>query len=115
MNVVVTIARWLGRALVLGAVYVLACAFFFPQGVQFLNPLVCADTLELDNAAYRPPPEPDNERLQLVCTSPEATESAAAKVFLVAAGSAAAGFALVYVAQRRSQVRAHIPGGPTIR
>ncbi len=115
MNAFATACRWLGRALILGAVYVLVCAFFFPQGVQFLNPVVCADTLELDNAAYRPPEEPDNERLELVCTSPEATESAAQKVFLTVAAATAAGLALLFVAQRRSGVRARVPTGPTIR
>ncbi len=108
------LARWLGRALVLFAPYVLVCAFFLPEGVQFLNGVACPPTLELANARYTPPGQPDNERLELVCTSPEASQSAAQPILLIAAGSLAAGLALVYVAERRLAPRARIPGGPPV-
>ena len=115
MHVFATICRWAGRALVLGAIYVLVCAFFLPQGIQFLNPIACPDTLELDNARYSPASQPDNERLELVCTSPEASESAARAIGLIVAGSVACGLALIYVAERRSQPRLRAPSGPGLR
>jgi hypothetical protein len=111
----VFLCRWLGRLLILGAVYVLVCAFFLPQGIQFLNPVACPETLELDNARYSPPSQPDNERLELVCTSPDASESAAQPIGLVVVGSIALGLALLYVAQNRSQHRLRAPAGPTLR
>lgn len=111
----VFVCRWTGRLLVLGAVYVVVCAFFLPQGIQFLNPLACPDTLALDNARYSPPSQPDNQRLELVCTSSEASESSARAIGLISASALAAGLALLYVAQRRAQPHLRIPGGPPVR
>lgn len=109
------LCRWLGRILILGAVYVLVCALFLPQGIQVLNPVACPDTLELDNARYRPPSQPDNERLEVVCTSPEASKSATQPIGLIVVGAVAAGLALLYVAENRSHPRLHAPSGPTLR
>ncbi len=115
MHVFATVCRWLGRLLILFSVYVLVCAFFYPQGIQFLNPVACPDTLELDNARYSPPSQPDNERLELVCTSRDASESAARSIGLIVVGSIAVGLALLYVAERRSHPRARVPTGPPLR
>lgn len=110
-----SICRWTGRILILGAIYVVVCAFFLPQGIQFLNPLACPETLELDNARYSPPSQPDNQRLELVCTSPDGSESAARAIGLIAVSAVAAGLALLYVAQRRAQPQVRLPGGPPVR
>lgn len=109
------LARWIGRALVLFAPYVLVCAFFLPGGIQFLNGVACPSGLELSNSRYTPANAPDNERLELVCTSAQATQSAAHPILLVAAGSLAAGLALVYVSERRLRPRVLLPSGPTLR
>jgi hypothetical protein len=114
VHVFATACRWIGRALILGAIYVLVCAFFLPQGIQFLNSAACPKTLELDNARYSPPGEPDNERLELVCTSSEASQSAARSIGLIVAGSVAVGLALLYVAQRRSTPTIRVPSGPPV-
>lgn len=115
MHALATACRWIGRILILLAVYILVCAFFYPTGIQFLNPVACPETLELDNARYSPPSQPDNERLELVCTSPDASESAARSIGLIVVGTVAVGLGFLYVAQRRSQVRARVPSGPPVR
>jgi hypothetical protein len=112
---VATGLRWLGRLLVLAAPYVLVCAFFLPAGVQFLNPVVCPEGLELDNARFGGRFQPDNERLELVCTSPTASVSAAREVLLVAVGLVAAGLACFALAQRVGRDRIRGPASPALR
>jgi len=109
------VLQWVGRLSVVGAIYVLVCAFFLPAGVQFLNPLVCTPGLELDNARYSGPFEPDNQRLELVCTSTVGSTSAAQKVFLIAATMVASGLGAIYLSSKFLRKRQLIPGGPPIR
>lgn len=107
--------RWAGRIFVLLAVYVLVCSLFLPAGVQVLNPIACPEGLELDNARYALPNGPDNSRLELVCTSPEYSQSAAAKIALVVVGFLTLGLIAVYFSDRLRRGHFRAPQGPTIR
>ena len=109
-NALATSARWAGRALILFAIYVLVASFFLPSGVQFLNPVVCPDNLELNNARMRPAGFPDDEKLEVVCTSTTYSENALPRILLLSAGSVAVGLGFLYVAQRLSRPRYLLPG-----
>ena len=112
-NVLATAARWAGRALILFGVYVLVASFFLPSGVQFLNPVVCPDNLELNNARMRPAGFPDDEKLEVVCTSTTYSENALPRILLLMAGSIAVGLGFLYVSQRLSRPRYLMPGSPS--
>jgi hypothetical protein len=79
----VTILRWTGRVLVVAAAYVTVCALFFPEGIAVLEPMVCPDGLALDNERYRPAFARGDGKLEVVCTSATATESAFGRLALV--------------------------------
>ncbi len=109
-----TFLRWAGRILILLAALILVAAFFLPDAVQPLNPLVCPANTELANARYVPPGAPDNAELELVCTSATFTESAAKKVLIVVGGLGASGLVALWFSTRvrqrpttRPQVPAH--------
>ena len=106
------VLRWSGRILLLLAAFVLVASFFLPDAVQPLNPLVCPTNTELSNARYSLPGGPDNQRLELVCTSSTYTESAAQKVLLVVAGLAAFGLLALWFSDRvlrRPTTRPSVP------
>lgn len=104
--------RWIGRGLVLLAIFVVVCSLFLPQAVQPLSSAVCREGLELDNSRYVPPFAADDGKLELVCTGPDGTESAASKILLIAASLTAAGLALIYLADRTGRDRYLAPTGP---
>ncbi|MCB0971198.1 MAG: hypothetical protein KDA97_06725 [Acidimicrobiales bacterium] len=108
-------ARWSGRALILFGIFVLVASFFLPAGVQFLNPLVCPDNLELNNARKLPAGLPDDEKLEVVCTSTTYSENALPRILLVTAGSIAVGLGFLYVAQRMDRPRYLAPGTTATR
>jgi hypothetical protein len=85
--------------LILAAIYVVVASLFFPEGVQFLNPVVCPADTELSNGAYALPGGPNDAKLELVCTSPTYTASVGPKVLMVAAGLLAAGVAVQYLSR----------------
>ena len=105
-----TTARWIGRGLILLGVFVLIASFFLPSGVQFLNPVVCPDNLELNNARMRPAGFPDDEKLEVVCTSTTYSENALPRILLFTAGAVAVGLGFIYVAQRMGRPRYLRPG-----
>lgn len=109
-----TTLRWIGRILILFAPYVVMCALFLPQGIQFLNPALCPPGLELDNARYAGPHRSNDAKLELVCTGPEATQAAAAKIALVAVGSITLGLVFLYFSQRAERQRMYRPTGPPL-
>ncbi len=86
--------------MVLLAIYIVAASLFFPEGVQALNPVVCPEDTELDNARYALPGRPDNGKLEIVCTSDTYTETVGAQVLGVAAGVAALGLVCFYVSRQ---------------
>ena len=94
------VLRWCGRLFILLAIFILVASFFLPDAVQPLNSVACPDGTELDNARYSLPGRPDNARLELVCTSPTYTESAAHKVLLIVIGLGTAGLVSLYASQR---------------
>ena len=108
-------ARWSGRALILFGIFVLVASFFLPAGVQFLNPLVCPDNLELNNARKLPAGLHDDEKLEVVCTSTTYSENALPRILLVTAGSIAVGLGFLYVAQRMDRPRYLAPGTTATR
>jgi hypothetical protein len=110
-----TLLTWIGRILVLGAPYLLVCSFFFPAGVQFLNPVVCDDGLAIDNVRFGGRFDAGDDRLELVCTSATASVSAARSVLLLSAALVAGGLACFYVAQRLAHPPMRGPTGPTLR
>jgi len=95
-----TFLRWAGRILILLAALILVASFFLPDAVQALNPLVCPDGTELSNSRYTSPGAPDNERLELVCTSATYTESAAQEVLVVVGGLAVLGIVALWFSTR---------------
>lgn len=107
-----TVIRWVGRLMVLLAIFVVVCSLFLPEAVQPLGSVICPEGLELDNSRYVPPFAADDGKLELVCTGPERTESAASKVLLVAASLTAVGLALIYLADRSGRDRYLAPSGP---
>jgi uncharacterized membrane protein YphA (DoxX/SURF4 family) len=92
--------RWIGRGLILVAIYVALCSMFFPSGIEPLSDVVCPSGTELDNAAYALPGRPDAPKLEVVCTSPAYTESAGADVALVVGSLAAVGLGALLVSGR---------------
>lgn len=110
-----TVVQWLGRILILAVPYVLVCAFFLPAGIQFLNPVVCPEGLELDNARFGGRFQAGNERLELVCTNANASVSAAQDILLLVGLLLVSGLACFWVAQRVGRQRMHAPAGPTLR
>lgn len=107
--------RWIGRGLIALAIYVLVASLFFPSGIQSLNSIACPAGLELDNSRYTLPNGPDSERLELVCTSPNATQSAARDIALIVAALVVVGLAAIYLGERMGHPRMRVPDGPTIR
>lgn len=97
------VLRWTGRALVVAAPLVLVCALFLPQAIEPLSPVICPDGFDLDNRRTSGAFEGDNNRLELVCTSPTASESAAQRVLLFCAIVLATGLAALYLSQRFTQ------------
>jgi hypothetical protein len=109
-----TLLLWCGRLFVLLAVLILVAALFLPDAVQPLNSVVCPTGTELANARYTPRGAPNNEKLELVCTSPTYTESAARMIMLVVGGLAVVGIFSIWFSTRlrqrpmtRPQVPAH--------
>jgi hypothetical protein len=109
------VLRWTGRFFILLAVFILVCSLFLPSAVQPLNPLVCPDGTELDNARYALPGGPDNARLELVCTSAGHTESAAKKVLLVAISLVVVGLVALYFSERMVRPKYRAPSTPQMR
>jgi hypothetical protein len=109
-----TLLRWLGRILILLAIFVLIASLFLPSSVQALNPLVCPDGTELDNHVYNAPGTAEDQELDLVCTSKSYTESAARKVFLVVGGLVVVGLGSLYVSQRLSRQQFRRPSTPPL-
>jgi hypothetical protein len=106
------ILRWTGRGLILLAVFILVASLFLPDAVSPLSPLVCPDGTELSNARYTPPRAPENEKLELVCTSASYTESAAKPVLGVVVGLIAVGTIAIWIASsmiRKPVVRPQVP------
>ena len=110
-----TSARWLGRGLILLGAFVLVASLFLPSGVQFLNPALCPDNLELNNARKRPSGFPDDEKLEVVCTSTTYSENALPRILLFTAGSVAVGLGFLYLAQRMGRPRYLGPGQTPVR
>lgn len=109
------VLRWSGRFFILLAAFILVASFFLPDAVQPLNPLACPEGTELDNARYSLPGRPDNARLELVCTSPTYTESAARKVLLIVISFVALGLVALYFSQRLIRPRVQRPNVPQMR
>lgn len=106
------VLRWTGRGLILLAVFVLVASLFLPDAVSPLNSVVCPEGTELDNARYTPPRAPANEKLELVCTSPTYTESAARPVLGVVVGLIAVGTIAIWAGSamaRKPVVRPQVP------
>ena len=110
-----TFLRWSGRILLLLAALILVASFFLPDAVQPLNPLVCPAGTELDNSRYAIPGGPDNEKLELVCTSATYTESAAKKVLVVIGGLGAFGLLALWFSTRVTQHPTTRPNVPAHR
>jgi hypothetical protein len=107
-----TFLRWSGRLLILLAALILVGALFLPDAVQPLNPLVCPEGTELANSRYTPRGAPDNEQLELVCTSRDQTESAAQKVLVIIGVLIVAGTVALWFSTRvrqRPMVRPDVP------
>jgi uncharacterized membrane protein YphA (DoxX/SURF4 family) len=102
--------RWLGRGLILLAIYVALSSLFFPEGVQPLSDVVCPAGTELDNGAYALAGRPDEPKLEVVCTSPSYTESAGADVALVVASLVAVGLGALFLSGRMPRM-AHRSAG----
>ncbi len=92
--------RWIGRGLILLAVYVAVSSLFFPQGIEPLSDVVCPSGTELDNGAYALQGRPDEPTMEVVCTSPTYTESAGADVALVVASLVVVGLGALFLAGR---------------
>lgn len=107
--------RWAGRAFILLAVYIGVCSLFLPAGVQWLNPVACPKGLELDNARYTLPNAPNNAKLELVCTSPTYTQSAAQKIILIAVVLVTLGLISLYFSERIPRHRHRVPTGPPVK
>lgn len=105
-----TTLRWVGRILIVAAAYVTVSAVFFPAGIAPLEGVVCPAGTTLDNERYRPPFARGEGKLEVVCTSPDLTESAFGKLALVVVSLVALALAAFYVAQRRSREHYRIPG-----
>jgi hypothetical protein len=97
---------------VLAAIYVVVASLFFPEGVQFLNPVVCPADTELSNGAYALPGRPDDAKLELVCTSPTSTTSVGPQVLAVAGGLLLVGVAVQYLS--RWLLLRYPPRNPTV-
>lgn len=110
-----TILRWTGRILILLAALVLVASLFLPDAVQPLNPIVCPNGTELDNSRYTPPRAPDDEKLELVCTSAVYTESAAKKVLTVVGVLVAFGVLALWFSSRLRERPMRRPDGPVLR
>lgn len=106
--------RWAGRAFVLLAVFVGVCSLFLPAGVQWLNPVACPKGLALDNARYTLPNAPHNAKLELVCTSPSYTESAAHKIILICVTLVTLGLIALYFSERIPRQRHRVPARPPV-
>jgi hypothetical protein len=92
--------RWIGRGLILLAVYVAVCSLFFPEGIEPMSDVVCPSGTELDNGAYALQGRPDEPKLEVVCTSPTYTESAGGDVALVVASLVAVGLGSLFLSAR---------------
>lgn len=101
--------RWSGRALIVLGPLIVVAALFFPAGVQWLNPVLCPDGLELSNERDPGGFATADSRLELVCTSPTFSESAGPRVLLTGAGSVACGLALLYLSERAGRARYRAP------
>lgn len=94
------VLRWAGRILILLGAFVLVASLFLPDAVKPIEPFVCPEGTELSNARYVPPAAPDNAKLELVCTSPKYTESAARNVLAVVVGLVAVGLIAIWFSSR---------------
>lgn len=109
------VLRWSGRGIILLGVFVLVASLFLPDAAQPLNGVVCPEGTELDNARYAPPNAPNNNKLELVCTSATYTESAAKPVLLVVISLVTVGLICIYFGERLLRPRFHRPAVPTAR
>lgn len=107
-----TFLRWAGRLLILVAVFVVAASLFLPDAVSPLESVVCPAGTSLDNTRYTPPNAPENERLELVCTSRTYTESAAPKILFIAGGLGVAGMVAILFSGRIARPRTNRPVVP---
>lgn len=106
--------RWAGRVFILLGVVVLVGSLFLPAVVQPLNSLVCPRGTELDNSRWVPPNSPDNSELDLVCTGPDHTESAAHEILLITIGCITLGLISLMFSQRLVRGHYRRPAPPTI-
>jgi hypothetical protein len=104
------VLKWVGRALILAAPYVIVCALFLPSGIQFLNPVACPDGLELNNARFAGADRPDNAKLEVVCTSSVSSTSAGREVVLIVVTLLAAGIGALYISSRLRTPKYLVPG-----
>ncbi|WP_426571152.1 hypothetical protein [Aquihabitans sp. McL0605] len=106
--------KWIGRILILAAVFVLVSSLFLPDAVQPLNSTLCPAGTKLDNGRYAQPGSPDNAKLELVCTGAEHTEVVAHKLLLFVIGLIAVGLASIYLGQRIVRPQFHRPVTPSL-
>ena len=108
------VLRWCGRIFILLAAFVLVASLFYPDAVEPLSSVVCPKGTELDNSRYAIPGGPDNEKLELVCTSPDYTESAAREVLIIVGGLVALGVIALWFSTRIVRPRTRRPDVPTM-
>jgi hypothetical protein len=104
--------RWAGRAFILLAAFILVASLFLPDAVQPVGDAVCPDNTVLDNHRYVPEHAPDNEKLELVCTSPTYTESAAKPVLAIVVGFMALGLIAIWFSSRMTRTSMSRPSVP---
>lgn len=109
------VLRWCGRFFILLAVFILVASLFLPDAVQPVGDAVCPENTELDNHRSVPPNAPDNQKLELVCTSPSYTESAAKPVLAIVVGLIAAGGLAIWFSARLARAPVTRPQVPQVR
>ena len=107
------ILRWTGRIFILLAVFILVASLFLPDAVSPLSSVVCPAGTELSNNRYTAPNAPDNDDLELVCTSRTYTESAGQKVLLIAGGLGVAGIVAIWFSGRITATHRQAPSVPS--
>ncbi len=105
--------RWAGRIFILLAAFVLVASLFLPDAVEPLSSVVCPEGTELDNSRYAIPGGPDDEKLELVCTSSTYTESAARNVLVIVVGLVALGLIAIWFSSRIARPRTTRPDVPS--
>lgn len=109
-----TLLRWCGRIFILLAAFILVASLFLPDAVQPLGDAICPAGTQLDNSRYAIPGGPDNEKLELVCTSSSYTESAAQEVLIVVATLVIVGIVALWFSGRVVRPRTTRPDVPSM-